>query len=258
MVYLIAGVQHLLVDNAGTSFKATNQAYLTKFRIVMDMHSVLFPVAFVIGDSIVIWRACALSGRKKQIIFLLVVFQLAVTGAAFGWIGCFVAAGMPFKHSKCRPVLLAMYALSIATNIAATTVIGYATWSNWKAIQKYLKLSYRPVRAERIAVLLLESGLLYAFLLTLQFLIEVIPARHRHLKPNKYEIAKEIFWKISTPLVGIYPTALIILVFLERSLWDTNGAPSLHLNSAVNQVNLEHDNGQCFHQDSYAHHKEKE
>ncbi|KAJ8096120.1 hypothetical protein PM082_000027 [Marasmius tenuissimus] len=165
MVYLIAGVQHLLVNDIGTSFRARNHAYLHKFHILLDIHSVLFPVAFVIGDAIVIWRACALSGRKKQIIFLLGVFQLAVTGVAFGWIGCFVAAGMPFKHSKCRPVLLAMYALSIATNIAATMVIGYATWSNWKAIRMYLKQSYRPVRAERVAVLLLESGLLYAFLL---------------------------------------------------------------------------------------------
>ncbi|KAK1225376.1 hypothetical protein PQX77_011686 [Marasmius sp. AFHP31] len=165
MVYLIAGVQCLLVNNFGTSFKAADYAYQNKFHILLEIHSVLFPVAFVIGDAIVIWRACALSGRKKRTISLLMVFQLAVTGTAFGWIGCFVTAGMPFESPKCRPIILATYVLSIATNLAATMVIGYITWSHWKAIQKYLKLSYRPVRAERVAVLLMESGLFYAFLL---------------------------------------------------------------------------------------------
>ncbi|KAK1225730.1 hypothetical protein PQX77_011316 [Marasmius sp. AFHP31] len=166
MVYLIIGVRNLLVNDVSTPFTTKNEAYLDKYHTLMEIHSVLFPVAFVIGDAIVVWRACALSGWKKRIIVLLMVFQLAATGAAFGWIGCFVTAGMPFETDvKCRPVFLSTYMLSIATNIAATTVIGYATWSNWKAIQEYLKLSHQPARAERIAVLLMESGLFYAFLL---------------------------------------------------------------------------------------------
>ncbi|KAJ8096132.1 hypothetical protein PM082_000040 [Marasmius tenuissimus] len=80
MVYLIVGVQSLLINNVGMSIVTKNIAYLEKFHILLEMHSVLFPVAFVIGDAIVIWRACALSGGKKRIIFLLVVLQLATTG----------------------------------------------------------------------------------------------------------------------------------------------------------------------------------
>ncbi|KAJ8096110.1 hypothetical protein PM082_000017 [Marasmius tenuissimus] len=257
MVYLVAGVQHLLVNNIGTSFRPRNHVYLHQFHTLMEMHSVLFPVAFVIGDAIVVWRACALSGWKKQVILLLGVFQLAVTGTAFGWIGCFVAEGMPFEDSKCRPILLATYAISIATNIVATMVIGYTTWSNWEAIREYLKLSHRPVRAERVTVLLLESGFFYALLLIIQFLFEVIPDQDSN---NEYELAREIFWKISTLLVGIYPTALIVLIYLDRSLWDTDGVPSLHLDSTGDlemgsshpdprQMNSEHVDGQAFYQD---------
>ncbi|KAJ8096113.1 hypothetical protein PM082_000020 [Marasmius tenuissimus] len=257
MVYIIVGVRNLLVNNAGTPFTIKNNAYLDKYHTLMEIHSVLFPVAFVIGDAIVVWRACTLSGRNKRIIILLMVFQVAAIGAAFGWIGCFVTAGMPFETDvKCRPVFLATYALSIAINIVATTVIGYTTWSNWKAIQEYLKLSYQPVRAERVTVLLMESGLFYAFLLIIQLLLEVIP----NPDSTEYRIAAGIFWKISTLLVGIYPTALIVLIFLERSLWDTDGVPSSHLGSTgalelgpsyldPRQVNLECVNSHTLHPD---------
>ncbi|KAJ8078364.1 hypothetical protein PM082_000571 [Marasmius tenuissimus] len=257
MVYIIVGVQNLLVNNVGMPFKTKDNAYLDKYHTLMEIHSVLFPVAFVIGDAIVVWRACTLSGRKKRIIFLLMVFQLAAMGAAFGWIGCFVTAGMPFETDvKCQPVFLATYALSIATNTVATTVIGRITWSNWKAIQEYLKSSHQPARAERITVLLMESGFFYAFLLTVQFLFEVIP----NPDTTEYQMAAGIFWKISTLLVGIYPTALVVLIFLERSLWDTSGAPSSHLGSTralelgsnhlnPQQVNLACVNSQTSHQD---------
>ncbi|KAK1227480.1 hypothetical protein PQX77_009517, partial [Marasmius sp. AFHP31] len=67
MVYTIAGVQSLLIDNSNIPIETKDLVYQSKYRALLNIHSLLFPVAFVIGDAIVIWRACALSGGKKTI-----------------------------------------------------------------------------------------------------------------------------------------------------------------------------------------------
>ncbi|KAJ8096121.1 hypothetical protein PM082_000028 [Marasmius tenuissimus] len=128
MVFYIASVQSILVNDVGTPTRAKNNAYLEKYRGLGDMHDILFPVAFILGDAIVIWRACVLSGGKRKIVFLLVVLHLALTGAASGFIGCLVDAGMSTSATQCRPALEVTYALSVVTNVAATAVIGYTTW----------------------------------------------------------------------------------------------------------------------------------
>ncbi|KAJ8078315.1 hypothetical protein PM082_000522 [Marasmius tenuissimus] len=230
VVYYVMGLRKFLVDDAGVPDRSITQIdtvtrVMEQHRRLGLMHSVLFPVAFVIGDAVVIWRACALSGRKKRIVFLLVVLQLALTGAAFGWIGCFVEAGMPLTISdRCEPFYNMAYVLSVATNIAGTAAIGYTTWSHWKAIREYLKSSDRPARAEKVTVLLLESGLFYILLLIAQLIFTVIPNYRL-----SYTTSGEFLLRISTQLVGIYPTALIVIVFLKRSLWDASGIPSSKL-----------------------------
>ncbi|KAJ8085266.1 hypothetical protein PM082_004061 [Marasmius tenuissimus] len=83
MVYTIAGVQSLFIDNPNLPIETKNDAYLNGYRTLMNIHSLLFPVAFIIGDAIVIWRACALSGGKRTIVFLLVALQLVLTGQHF-------------------------------------------------------------------------------------------------------------------------------------------------------------------------------
>ncbi|KAK1231415.1 hypothetical protein PQX77_005478, partial [Marasmius sp. AFHP31] len=158
----ITDVQYNLV---GTSFLETNAAHFQRYSKLAQMHQILFPVAFVIGDAVVAWRACALAGGKRKIVLLLVVLQVALIGAAFGWVGCFLADDMLVTYERCRPVLLATYALSFATNIAGTAVIGYTTWFHRKAIRAFLESSHQLARGEKVAVLLVESGLFYATLL---------------------------------------------------------------------------------------------
>ncbi|KAJ8078312.1 hypothetical protein PM082_000519 [Marasmius tenuissimus] len=85
VAYYVMGLQKFLVDDAEVPDRPVTQIdtvtrTMEQHRILGLMHSILFPVAFVIGDAVVIWRACALSGKKKKIVFLLVILQLALTG----------------------------------------------------------------------------------------------------------------------------------------------------------------------------------
>ncbi|KAL0069953.1 hypothetical protein AAF712_002848 [Marasmius tenuissimus] len=227
VAYYVMGLQKFLVDDAEVPDRPVTQIdtvtrTMEQHRILGLMHSILFPVAFVIGDAVVIWRACALSGKKKKIVFLLVILQLALTGAAFGWIGCYVATGMPLTRSdRCEPFYNTTFVLSVMTNIGGTAAIGYTSWSHWKAIREYFKSSNRPARAEKVTVLLVESGLFYIVLLIAQVVATTFPDSRLSYLTSGVDVLG-----ISTQLVGIYPTALIVLVFLKRSLWEINGVPS--------------------------------
>ncbi|KAJ8078311.1 hypothetical protein PM082_000518 [Marasmius tenuissimus] len=206
---------------------------LTKYYTLVLISEALFAISFVIGDAIVIWRAWALSGGRMRIMFLPVVLQVALTGTAFGWIGCFLRAGTPTSVDvpvQCRPSYRATYLLSILTNISGTSVIGYTTWCYRKSIRKYLDTCRHQARAGKIMALLLESGILYTSLLIIQFTFVVAPSN-----PDSefaYQAFQKIFSGVPTQLVGLYPVAIIVLVSLQRSLWDTNGVPSPQLSSA--------------------------
>ncbi|KAJ8078314.1 hypothetical protein PM082_000521 [Marasmius tenuissimus] len=206
---------------------------LTRYYTLVLISEALFAISFVIGDAIVIWRAWALSGGRMRIMFLPVILQVALTGTAFGWIGCFVRAGTPTSADipeQCRPSYRATYLLSILTNISGTSIIGYTTWCYRKSIRKYLDACRHQARAGKIMALLLESGILYTSLLIIQFTFVVAPSN-----PNSefaYQAFQKIFSGVPTQLVGLYPVAIIVLVSLQRFLWDTNGVPSSHLSSA--------------------------
>ncbi|KAK1222918.1 hypothetical protein PQX77_014195 [Marasmius sp. AFHP31] len=226
MAYFVMSLQNLLIKDVRVPIRAKNAAFIAKYRTVGVVGQVLFPIVVVIGDSIVIWRAWALSAGNKKIMFVPVLLQLALTGTSFAWIGCFVDAGMPTEIPEtCYKINTATYILTMLTNIAGTSVIGYTTWCYRKAISKYLNSCRHQTRAEKVLVLLVESGVLYTSLWIIQRAVLVAPANST--------VVDQTFRQISSvavaQLVGMYPTAIIVLVFLQRSLWDTTGVPSVCL-----------------------------
>ncbi|KAL0060117.1 hypothetical protein AAF712_013089 [Marasmius tenuissimus] len=230
MSYFMLGLRHLLIKDVGVPLLKKNAAFIAKYRIVGVVGQVLLPIAVVIGDSIVVWRAWALSAGNKKIMFLPVLLQLALTATSFAWVGCFVDAGMPTMIPEtCKKINTATYILSMLTNIAGTSVIGYTTWCYRKAISKYLNNCRHQARAEKVMVLLVESGVLYTSLWIIQLAVLVAPSNSSFVN----QAFRQIFSAAATQLVGIYPTAIIVLVFLQRSLWDTTGVPSVCLTEST-------------------------
>ncbi|KAJ8090448.1 hypothetical protein PM082_019046 [Marasmius tenuissimus] len=230
MSYFVLGLRHLLINDVGTPLLKKNAAFLAKYRTVGVVGQVLLPIAVVVGDSIVIWRAWVLSAGNKKIMFVPVMLQLALTGTSFAWVGCFVDASMPTEIPEtCRKINTATYILSMLANIAGTSVIGYTTWCFRKAISRYLNNGPHQARAEKVMVLLVESGVLYTSLWIIQLAVLVAPSSSSLVN----QAFRQIFSAAATQLVGIYPTAMIVLVFLQRSLWDTTGVPSVCLTEST-------------------------
>ncbi|KAJ8090449.1 hypothetical protein PM082_019047 [Marasmius tenuissimus] len=228
MSYFVLGLKDLLINDVGIPLVWKNAAFLAKYRKLGVVRQVLPPIAIVIGDSIVIWRAWALSAGNKKIMFVPVLLQLALTVNSFAWVGCFVDAGMPTVIPEtCKKFNMAANILPLLTNIAGTSVIAYTTWRHRKAISEYLTNCPRT-RAEKVMVLLVESGVLYISLWIVQIAEMVTPSN-----PSFANQAFRQFYSVFVPqLVGLYPTAIVVFVFLQRSLWDTDGVPSIHLSYA--------------------------
>ncbi|KAK1227903.1 hypothetical protein PQX77_003114 [Marasmius sp. AFHP31] len=106
----------------------------------------------------------------------------------------------------------------MVTNISGTIVIGLKFWSYRQNVGVYLSKSKKG-RAEKVFILLVESGIVYSLLWIIQLVLARIPP------PPTFagQIVQQIFKSATVQLVGIYPTLLIVLVYLQRSLWDSSG-----------------------------------
>ncbi|KAL0579211.1 hypothetical protein V5O48_002773 [Marasmius crinis-equi] len=119
----------------------------------------------------------------------------------------------------CAALNASTYALSMATNVAGTAAIGYKAWIHRCVLRKYLTTAGHH-RIQRILVLLMESGMVYTILWILQ-LINFVPSISESF-PG--QLTQQVLTSISVQLVGIYPTVVIILVYMQRSLWDSSGS----------------------------------
>ncbi|KAJ8090472.1 hypothetical protein PM082_019070 [Marasmius tenuissimus] len=200
-------------------------SYQDRFTFLSLIQEVLFFVEVLIGDFVVVWRAWALWSENRKIVLIPIALLLGSAASAASFFGCFVHYNWPLDMPPtCNALNISTYVLSMATNVASTTAIGYKVWVQRSAFKRYFATSRHGLGMEKILVLLMESGMVYTTLWILQ-LITCIPSIG-----NTYsgQLVQQVFNSISVQIVGIYPTLTIVLVFLHRSLWDASGS-ALHL-----------------------------
>ncbi|KAJ3878294.1 hypothetical protein F5051DRAFT_298443, partial [Lentinula edodes] len=170
------------------------------------VQATIFSLEFILGDAIVVWRAGALWAFDWKIMFSMIIVLLGDFGQADWW---YIAGTQP---KSCNVSQRAMFLLSFGTNAIATFFIALKAWQHREAFialpdslssSGSWKKSRSP--AQKIIILFLESGFLYmlfwvsspAFFMT------------------------DIFNQTRYQVVGLYPTAIILLIHRERSSWDT-------------------------------------
>ncbi|KAL0566804.1 hypothetical protein V5O48_015200 [Marasmius crinis-equi] len=195
-------------------------AYRMRFTVLSLMQQVMFLVEVVIGDFVVVWRAWVLWSENRKIPLLSVLLLLCSAVSMLSFLGCFIHYDWPLiVPPTCTALNISTYALSMATNAAGTAAIGYKAWVHRRVFKKY-HFAAGNHRVSKALVLLMESGMVYTLLWVLQ-LINFIP-----FIGDSYpgQLVQEVFTSISVQLVGIYPTMVIILVYLQRSVWDPSGS----------------------------------
>ncbi|KAK0479576.1 hypothetical protein IW261DRAFT_146816 [Armillaria novae-zelandiae] len=153
-------------------------------------------VNIIIGDGIVIWRAWILWGRKWWVIFTSGTLLTGTLAAAVGIIRAYTMAppGITvFDNPTLSTWAIAFISSTLTTNLWATSLVAYRTWSHNKQ--------------NGILAILIESGVFYActwFVAIITFACGT---------NGIYPVID-----ILSQLTAIYPTLIITLVCLRSTL----------------------------------------
>ncbi|KAI9465744.1 hypothetical protein BJY52DRAFT_1209223 [Lactarius psammicola] len=163
----------------------------------------------VLGDSIVIWRAWVVWGRRLSVVITPLVLLF---GVAFSSFGMAVAQSRvltdPSYLTAFKNLMIALPSLTLATNVTATGLILWRVCALHLSLRKVERhgatVGHGAVQLHRLLKILIESGGLYCltWLLLLCFVLTGSPASH-------------VFLSIIGQLTGIYPTLIIVLVSID-------------------------------------------
>ncbi|KAJ3964819.1 hypothetical protein EV361DRAFT_23931 [Lentinula raphanica] len=197
------------------------------------VQATIFSLEFILGDAIVIWRAGALWAFDRKIILSMIIVLLGDFATTLYFIGCegkadwwYIAGTQP---KSCNVSQRAMFFLSFGTNVVATFFIALKAWYHREAfISKPPSLqstsdssdTWKKTRspAQKIMILFLESGFLY-MLFWAACSFTYFPFVMGLESPAYF--MTDIFNQTRYQVVGLYPTAIVLLVHRQRSSWDT-------------------------------------
>ncbi|KAF9259192.1 hypothetical protein L218DRAFT_963859 [Marasmius fiardii PR-910] len=208
-----------LVDNVGQPLASKHMAYVAKSGKLSSVAQVIIPIMIIIGDTIVFWRAWVLCDVNRKIVTVPLVFLLGTTVCSFAFLGCYAQNDWPVSApDTCNKLQISAFSLSIVTNITGTLVIGYRFWLYRQAVGKYLGQCRYRTRIEKVLFVLLETGAVYSVIWIVELVLVLMPP-----SPDfAGKVVHSIFVASCIQLVGIYPTLLVVLVYMECSLWDSS------------------------------------
>ncbi|KAH7880170.1 uncharacterized protein C8R40DRAFT_1034932, partial [Lentinula edodes] len=194
----------------------------------------LFQFHQIYNILLMVWRAGALWAFDWKIMFSMIILHLSSllnVATILYFIGCegqadwWYIAGTQLKSCNVSQLESAMFLLSFSTNAIATFFIALKAWQRREAFialpdsllsSGSWKKSCSP--AQKIMILFLESGFLY-MLFWAACSFTYFPVVMGIKSPAFF--MTDIFNQTRYQVVGLYPTAIILLIHRERSSWDT-------------------------------------
>ncbi|KAF7360357.1 hypothetical protein MVEN_00765400 [Mycena venus] len=162
----------------------------------------------------------------NEMILLIATLMLTYCVAA---VGSEIVARTFQMPAFCCNVQTATYAMALATTATAAILIAFTTWNFRKAIKPLLSGNIvmgggtthrRRSAVEILLLLLVESGVFYFLFFAIQ-VVGAIPRVHDWVltKPGA-SFAYTMFSYCSSVIVGIYPTAVVVIAHLQTSVLD--------------------------------------
>ncbi|KAI1793628.1 hypothetical protein LXA43DRAFT_941906 [Ganoderma leucocontextum] len=180
-----------------------------------------FTVNVCIGDAVVWWRARMLYPGNKKIrhVCCALLSSTFVLGIVSTRRSVFVEnkpGTIPMVYSR-DPFGTAAIALSLATNVFSTALIGYKTWEHRQFLRQHLGGVGSSTQVLKVMALLVESGMIYC-LVWVEFLVYHVVA---DMKPDsnggRWRAASFYHEACVAPIVAIYPMVIVVLVALNQS-----------------------------------------
>ncbi|KAI0744306.1 hypothetical protein C8Q80DRAFT_890132 [Daedaleopsis nitida] len=208
-------------------------------------------VNVVLGDAMVWWRAWVLwrSSRTVRAICVLLISATFATGVIVTTHACsnlntldtsvlfYADGGVSTRGTGTVGSFftadswgLATSALSLGTNIVATSLIAYKAWHHRRSVACHLRMGSARTQVEKALTLFVESGMLYCILWVFIVVYQSLAGSDSEDPGYGVRGTEERFTYgfdyvlegCLIPLIGIYPTLIIILVALDRSYCGTS------------------------------------
>ncbi|KAJ7107854.1 hypothetical protein C8R44DRAFT_804350 [Mycena epipterygia] len=221
-----------------------DNAYSFVFRLAAAQ-AALYAYMSLLGDAIIIHRVWVIKAYHRLWIFfipcafllgsfiatLLLTYCVAVTGSD-------IILGTFENPAFCKNVQTVTYVMPCATTLIATILISGTAWKYRKSSAVLRKNnvmlssgSTKKTRsqAERILILLLESGLIYFLFFAIQVIDEIPPVHDWIEAQAGVSFAITMLQYCSSVIVGVYPTIIVVLANSKHTVVD--GATSISIRS---------------------------
>ncbi|KAM5536738.1 hypothetical protein V8D89_009577 [Ganoderma adspersum] len=199
----------------------------------------MLTVNIILSDLVVWWRVWvlwhdsrALYRRLAYIFGGVLLATTFATGVVDTNLSCHAKGGFMYGG---LPVGTVASMFSLVTNLAATILTAYKAWVHRRCVRSHAASGPRSTQVESIFALLVESGALYCTLWIVVVVWQTGPwMDDPHLQSSfflslqvsgKHPADADSFWfkggvlieGCLVPLIAIYPTAIIVLVALNKS-----------------------------------------
>ncbi|KAM5536539.1 hypothetical protein V8D89_009816, partial [Ganoderma adspersum] len=185
-------------------------------------------INWMVGDSVVWWRACVIWRNKVVYCLgpLLVTFSLGVS-RSIDHPGIVWTTGLTFLNVY-NPFFDAFAISSLTTNVLATSLIAYKAWEHRREVKKYFSEAGAKSQILKTLALLVESGTIYCAM-TVYFIVfysrgMLVPSS---VGGAETKAATYVIYGCIGPVVAIYPTMILFLVVLKISPTDNGGLPQV-------------------------------
>ncbi|KAF5369720.1 hypothetical protein D9615_010157 [Tricholomella constricta] len=213
-------VKEVLMNSAGTLeesiFKRVNERN-TVPCIIQAITSTLMPI---LSDAVVIWRAWVLYPDK---LWIMLVPCALVSGTIGVTVAFLVLVFKSIQNHKLDPASSDMFsvslALSLGTNIVATSLIFYRLWGHLRSLRRMGNKQKSTTPAQKILIVLVESGLVYCALQTTTLVLEFVPTS----RVSSVNIAGSVIMGFLVLVTAMYPSIVVTLVSLQRSTAEIYG-----------------------------------
>ncbi|KAJ7592311.1 hypothetical protein C8J56DRAFT_1131889 [Mycena floridula] len=216
----VASTTQIFLDLASTLIQLPtlgfNPPNVEKLLIKMDIfRNIMVRLNYLIGDSIVVWRAWILWTNHPRVHMLLhiclfgtfvgVTVDLALT-ILFDLSQFSDSPRFPPTGLRTLILILPLF----LTNFIATVLIAYKVWNYKVEIKQNLHLSHnKQTKVERVLILLMESGSIYCLLWPSML---VFARKSSDSESLSYALMSTIL-----PLLAMYPIIIILLLASEKA-----------------------------------------
>ncbi|KAH9980390.1 hypothetical protein BGW80DRAFT_1442315 [Lactifluus volemus] len=171
----------------------------------------------ILGDGIVLWRAWILWDRRIML-FILPFLSLVCTLVFIIVDIIFVTDGLithSMRHVNTGGAFgVAAWGLTIGTNIWATSLMFIRAWQHRRFLRSVFDKENAKSKGEKTLAFLVESGAIYICILVADIMIAACGSASVIALSN-----------ISIQLVGIYPTAIVVVITMRLSAADILSRP---------------------------------